>query len=276
LVSGVYSKTLHTSYNFGIVDGVAIMEELCDVLFELSNSERIRIISILKDERLKLSGVSKRLEITVTEASRHLQRLSEKEFIAKDSESLYYVTPYGNLIFSLLPAIGFVSENRKYFLEHDTSVLPPEFVARFGELSGTVYSEDTISNFAYEEKMIREATDYCWSAANQFHWSAPPIVADVMKRGVDVRSILPEKLTLPVGFRPAEGVNRRTLPEFNLVVIVTEREAVFGLPYLNSRMDYAQYRGKKPSFIKWCNDLFQYLWDRAKPMIGPFTNTRLE
>jgi predicted transcriptional regulator len=249
------------------------MEELCDALFELSNSERIRIISILKDEKLKLSGISKRLSLTATEASRHLQRLSDKVFIAKDSESLYYITPFGSLILTLLPAIGFVCENRKYFLEHDTSVLPIEFVKRFGELSGTVFSEDTISNFAYEEKMFREATEICWTAANQFHWSASPIGVELIRKGVDLRSILPENLTPPIGFKPTEGVKRRTFPGFNLVVILTEKEAVFSLPYLNGKMDYAQYRGEEPEFIKWSMDLFQYFWDRAKPMLSPFTNS---
>jgi predicted transcriptional regulator len=246
------------------------MEQLGALFFELSSDERMTILSNLSKEALKLSHLAQRQNITVTEASRHLQRLSEAEIVFKDAEGLYKITPYGKLILSLLPSLGFVSENRAYFQEHDTSVLPPEFVARFGELSDFTFREDTISNLVYHMKILGESEEFCWTAANQFHLSAPPLVAEGLKRGVDLRTILPENVIPPPGFTPAEGVQRRTLPGFNLVLIVSDKEAVFGLPYLNGKMDHAQYFSMDPDFLKWCRDLFIYYWDRAKPMIGPF------
>jgi predicted transcriptional regulator len=54
------------------------------------------------------------------------------------------------------------------------------------------------------------------------------------------------------------------------LVIVTDKEASFGLPYLSGKMDYAQFFSKDLSFLNWCRDLFSYYWDRAKPMLGPF------
>jgi predicted transcriptional regulator len=149
-------------------------------------------------------------------------------------------------------------------------VIPPEFIARFGELSEYTYSMDTISNFAHHEQISKEAEEFCWTAADQFHWSAPRIVTGRVKEGIDFRSVLPENLVPPVGFKPAEGVKRRVYPNLNVVAIASDKEAVFGLPYLNGRMDYAQFFSKDPKFIKWCKDLFVYFWERGKPMTFPF------
>jgi predicted transcriptional regulator len=244
------------------------MEKLGDLLFELSSEERMTILSNLSREPLKLSHLAQRQDMTVTETSRHLQRLSDAELILKDAGGLYKLTPYGKLILSYIPSLGFVSENRAYFHEHDTSVLPPEFIARFGELSNYTFNEDTISNLVHHMNILRESGEFCWTAANQFHLSAPPLIAEVLMRGVELRTILPTDLTPPPGFTPAEGVQRRTLPGFNMVVIVSEKEAVLGLPYLSGKMDHAQYFSMDPSFLKWCRDLFLHYWDRAKPMLS--------
>jgi len=53
------------------------MEHLCDLLFELSSGDRMNIMLSLREQRLRLSHVAQRLEMTVTKASRHLQRLNE-------------------------------------------------------------------------------------------------------------------------------------------------------------------------------------------------------
>lgn len=53
------------------------MENLCGLLFELSSAERMNMLNSLRNERLKLSHLAKRLDMTVTETSRHLQRLSD-------------------------------------------------------------------------------------------------------------------------------------------------------------------------------------------------------
>jgi len=248
------------------------MEKLGALLFELSSDERMMILDNLSREALKLSHLAQRQDMTVTETSRHLQRLSDAELIIKDVEGLYKITPYGKLILSLLPSLGFVLENRRYFQEHDTSMLPPEFISRFGELSNFTFREDTISNLVHHMKILGESEEFCWTAANQFHLSAPPVIAEALKRGVELRTILPENVIPPPGFRPAEGVQRRTLPGFNFVLIVSDKEAVLGLPYLNGKMDHAQYFSTDPGFLKWCRDLFLYYWDRAKPLIGPFPN----
>ena len=232
------------------------------------------ILRRLTEEPLKLSHIASRLDLTVTEASRHLQRLGDNCLIRKDSDGLYTVTPYGALVLSLVPGLDFASRNRDYFLDHDVSILPREFVDRIGVLSKCTFRGDTISNFAYEEGMFKEAKEFIWALADQVHWSAPPIINERVLAGVEFHTIIPENIVPPVGYRPAEGVERRLLPKVDVIVIVTDKEAVFGLPYLNGKMDYSWFGGKEPSFLKWCRDLHEYYWERAKPLVGPFPNLR--
>lgn len=246
------------------------MENIGSLFFELSNDERMMILYNLDKKSMRLSQLVKKQEMTPTEASRHLQRLTDIDLIVKDADNFYKITPYGRLVLSVIPSLSFLFENRLYFKEHDTSVIPQDFIARFGELSEYTYSVDTISNFAHHEQISKEAEEFCWTVADQFHWSAPRIVNERVKEGIDFRSVLPENLVPPVGFKPAEGVKRRVYPNLNVCAIASDKEAVFGLPYLNGRMDYAQFFSKDPRFIKWCKDLCAYFWDRGKPMTFTF------
>lgn len=83
------------------------MENLCDLLFELSSAERMNMLNSLRDERLKLSHLAKRLDMTVTETSRHLQRLSDADIVARDTDGTYSLTPLGGLALQLLGSLSF-------------------------------------------------------------------------------------------------------------------------------------------------------------------------
>jgi predicted transcriptional regulator len=248
------------------------MKNLWNLLFELSSEERTRILLALNDEKLKLTGIAERMNFTATEASRQLQRLGEAKLVLKDADGLYSITKYGELCLTLLGSLEFTSSNRDYFQSHDASVLPNKFISRLGDLQGCSYQGDLISTLAYDEEMFKAADRYVWSMSDQFHYSAPPIVAEKLRQGVDIKTILPENVIPPPGFKPAEGVERRLLPRVDFHLVVTDKEANFGLVYLDGRIDYAQFVSKRERFRGWCHDLFQHYWEEAKPHIGPFPN----
>jgi predicted transcriptional regulator len=248
------------------------MENLWNLLFELSSEERMRILLAVKAEKMRLSNLAERMKFTATEASRQLQRLSEAKLIQRDSDGFFTITKYGELSLSLLDSLIFTSLNREYFLSHDASVLPSAFIGRLGDLYGCSFQGDVISTLVYDEGMLRSAESYAWTMSDQFHYSARPIVAEMRKLGVDIRTILPVNVVPPQGFKPAEGVARRLLPKVDFHLIVTDKEAAFGLAYMDGRMDYAQFVSRDERFRGWCHDLFQHCWDRAKPLIGPLPN----
>lgn len=226
----------------------------------------MRIISLLNGERLKLSHLSQKLDITVTETSRHLQRLSQTRLIQKDAGGLYHITSYGELALRQLSGLGFISGNGQYFLEHDSSHLPHKFVSRIGDLSLGSLSKDILACIASAELALKQAEEFCWSLTDQVIASSSTIIEDKIKAGIKFRAILPEKLVPPPGYIPAHGIERRTLPKIELRVLVTEKEAMFGLPFLNGQMDYAQFMSKDSRFYEWCKDLYLFYWEKAKPI----------
>ncbi len=75
-----------------------LIDRLHKLLFELSSVERIKIMLELREGRLKLSHLSRKLDLTVTEASRHLERLAQAKLVQKDSCGYFGVAPFGTLV----------------------------------------------------------------------------------------------------------------------------------------------------------------------------------
>jgi predicted transcriptional regulator len=246
------------------------LERLHKLLFELSSAERISIMSELHKSGLKLSQISRKLDLTVTEASRHLQRLNEAMLIQKDNEAYFQLTPFGMLSMSLLPALGFVSKQREYFLEYDVTNIPLEFIERIGELDKSAYVSETFRNLEEGENRIREAREFVWILSDQVLASSIPILAEKMKNTpLDLRIVLPEGM-----FPPEENsrlpsnisyIQKRVLPKVGALIVMTEKYAVFCLPNHNGRIDYTGFAGTDKKFHKWCKDLYLNYWKKAKP-----------
>jgi len=240
------------------------LEKPCKLMFELSSSERMNLLLKLQKQKMKLSHISEKLDMTITETSRHLQRLSEAKLIQKEVDGLYGLTHFGNLALSLISGICFVSNNTQYFSEHDLSHLPLEFVERIGELSSIPPgTSDIMTSFRLSEIMLQESSEYMWIMSDQILTSTVPIIGERMKRGVEFRFIFPETIVPPPGVKPEPGAKRRRLPKVDEVILMTEKEAMFGFPDLNGKMDYALLIGKDSISHNWCKDLFLYRWEKA-------------
>jgi len=248
------------------------MEAIYDLLFELSNEDRMKILLELEKGPKNLTRIAKGLDFTSQGTSRNVARLLQMSLITRNLEGNYILTPYGRVSLKLLSAYEFLSRNRQYFLSHDASVLPYEFINRLGELNESYLQEDFITNYVLEGEMARQAEEYAYSIGWQLNVNAAPIVAEKVRLGVKFRTILPETIVPPPGFRPVEGVDRRLLPKVQMGFTVTDKKAIFGLPTLDDKMDGVSFVSEDPKFRKWCLDLFNYYWDQGKPLIGVVPN----
>ncbi len=246
------------------------MEKMHKLLFELSSLERISIMLELRKSELKLSQISRKLEITVTETSRHLQRLNEAMLIQKNTNGHYKLTQFGSLTLFLLEDLNFVLKHRMYFMEYVISNIPYQFIDRIGELGQVDYSSEAIKNLEDGEKMIREAQDFVWILSDQVLTSTIQPLMEKIKNTFDLRIILPEgkfptenKSRLPSN---NPGIQKRIIQKVDALVVLTEKHAIFCLPNQSGRIDYTGFSGKDPKFRAWCKDLFLYYWDKAKPV----------
>ncbi len=241
------------------------MESLTDLLFELSNEDRLKILLELEEEPKNLTRIAKTLGLSVQETSRNVARLVQASLILRTPDGEYALTPYGGTSLKLLGSYKFITNNKQYFLTHDASVLPPQFVYRLGELSVSSLQEDFVLNYVVEGEMAKQADVYAYSTGDQFNVNAQPIVAERLKLGVEFRTILPETLIPPPGFQPAAGVDRRLLPKVQVGITVTDKKALFGLPTLEGKFDSsARFISEDPKFRKWCLDLFNHYWALAR------------
>jgi predicted transcriptional regulator len=247
------------------------MERLHKLLFELASPERFKIMFELQKNPLKLSQISRKMNLTATEGSRHLQRLRETKLIQKNVKGHFSVSPFGELILSLISPLDFVTKHQNYFLEYDVSALPYEFVSRIGELNEGELGGDILGNIEYLEQEIRQAQKFIWIQTDHVLKNLIPPVLEKIKQPFDFRYISPENIMPSDAKAPIPstlpGVQKRVLPKVNNIVIVTDQAAGFCLPDTSGKIDYRNIHGTDPKFRKWCKDLFLHYWNQAKLVI---------
>jgi len=138
------------------------MEELAELLFEISSSDRLTLLWEIKSEKFRVTQLAEKLSATVQETSRHLARLSDSKLIEKNSDGLYILTVFGRLALHLLPSFIFLSKNRDYCLSHDMFSIPSEFIQRIGELSEHEYVNEVDRTVSHIGQVLKEAEQYIW------------------------------------------------------------------------------------------------------------------
>ncbi len=252
------------------------MEALCDLLFELSNEDRLRILNQLQTGAMKLSHISKKLDFTVQETSRNIARLTEAKLARRTSEGSYEITPYGEQALRLIPGFEFISRNADYFCTHTLSGLPNEFTRNIGDLSLCTFTNDVLETFNHAQRVMQEAEEYLYFAVEQVLLQAIPVVTEAAQRGVIQRTILPSDVVLPqdpdrllsepeyVKFVVNGAIQTRYLDKLDFCLAMSEKE-IAGVSFVNldGRLDHLDFRGDDPVSVKWCKRLFEHYWERS-------------
>jgi predicted transcriptional regulator len=247
------------------------MERLRKLLFELASAERMSVMLELQKNNLKLSQLSGKLGLTVTETSRHLQRLNDAKLVEKDSAGRYELTQFGVLSLCLLAGFDFVTAHRDYFLDHEISGIPVQFIQRFGELKNGRYMAGTLRNLAEGEKNIREAQELTWILSDEVLANTIPVLTEKIKQPFDLRIVLPEGKFPPESISRlplALGIKKRVLEGVKVLIVITEKYSVFCLPNKNAKFDYIGFASDDLEFQNWCRELFLYYWAKSKPIIN--------
>ena len=71
------------------------LERFHDLLFEVSNEYRHRILLLLQKKAMRITDMTKELNLTYPEIRRHISRLLKTGLIQRDVEGYYSLTPYG-------------------------------------------------------------------------------------------------------------------------------------------------------------------------------------
>jgi predicted transcriptional regulator len=219
-------------------------------------------------EDLKLNEIVRRLNLTPTEGFRQLQKLTEAALLEKLPEAKYRLTEYGKLVLDSSSSLSFLSKNREYFLDHNASLLPPEFRGRFGELSAAILSPDVVTSLNKITDMVRSARDRIDVMVDARFGLQAEMMIQRQLEGVKFRrlmqeSMIPEAKTLLSSEKHLPEM--RVIPTVCAGMIMTEKEAGFALRRLDGKIDQIGFYGNDDSSLRWSGDLFSDQWEKAKP-----------
>jgi predicted transcriptional regulator len=238
-------------------------EGLERLYYELASESRIQILRHLETENIKMNELARRLDLTATEVFRQLQRLSGAQLIQKNQEGAYLLTAYGKLLMQLSSSVEFVFKHRQYFLTHEVSKLPREFINRLGELSETNLETDVIAIMNKIEKIVKEGESYEYFLGEKALSHMEPVMRAKSEAGVKFRFLFPKSLLPPNSDvwveRNIEGRGLSVVPAF---LSLTEKEGIVCLPTTSGILDYLGFSGSDKTFLNWAKDLFLFYWER--------------
>jgi DNA-binding transcriptional ArsR family regulator len=226
------------------------MENLGNLLFELANEDRLRILIRLQEKPMRLTRISNKLKLNMQETSRHLSRLSEAGLVLKNSEGRYCIQPFGEEILTLMDGFEFLEKYRDYFKTYDLS-------------------NDFFTSLHLTENLIRRAEEYLWMISDQVLVSSKPLAKELIeKRNTKFRWILLEDLVPPPDFEPlpfvAGRMERKTLKKIDVAMAISEKEAQLAFRGKDGKMDFRTFSVVDPLPLNWCKELHEYYWARAK------------
>lgn len=249
------------------------LESLCDLFFEFSNEDRLRMLRRLKDDNLTVTALSKELDLTTQETSRHLSRLGEAGLTIKNPNGTHSLTGYGELSLKQINGFMFTNSHRNYFQNHDLSHIPEEYVSRIGELNGSRYIDDIMVIFHLIEELGRESEEYIYRLTDRYILTAIPAWELALKRGVDFRLLEPRNIVVPPEFDRGSVIAEATrtqqfkvhvIDQVNVFLALNEkRVAAISFPTNEGRMDYRGFVSDDKSVHKWAKDLFEYYWAKS-------------
>ena len=253
------------------------LKQLCNLLFELSNEDRLNILLELQKNPLRLSHISEKFHFTVPETARNIARLTEANLLYKDADGRFRLTPLGEEALKLLPSFEFISKNKNYLQTHSLSRLPPEFATGIGALVDYKFVKEVTTSIFNIENMMRQADEFIWVMVDQLLASAVSLSAEAVSRGVELRKIIPRTadipdpiLTLandPVFEKAARArkLESRYLDRVDVTILLSEKElALIAFPTLEGKFDFLGFQSQDELAHNWAKSLFLHYWDKAK------------
>lgn len=257
------------------------MESLCDLLFEVSNEDRLSLIRELREREMNVTSIARAIDVTTQEVSRHLSRLTEVGLTEKNPDGPYRLTPFGVLTLSQIQGLEFTSTHKGYFRNHTVDGLPRRFLLQLGELSGSEYIDDVMVAVHNIEKIIKEADEYLLDLNVPYIASAFPHIRDAFERGVNGSFLHGGSLDLPEEMMDerdeafddefnmmirSSGLYEQRILEVPLIMYMSEKElALLSFPKGDGRFDFFGFASTDEDALRWCRDLFGHYWEKGRP-----------
>lgn len=270
------------------------MIDLYDMLFEVSNDIRHKILLILKNDSATVTNISQKLEISLTEASRHFNRLSQAGLIQKNPDGDYSITLIGKTMLAQIEPLSFIVEHSEYFRSHDATRIPKQYLNRIHEISEAQPNYTKRANIMrLVEKIGRiplEAEEYSFcildeSSMELVLYSEPEkekdenteSIIELISQGIISHALFPsslDKKKIPSDSLKAfydlhkfGNFEFRIIDDIDVFIYMNEKFVIISFPDKNGTFDYLGFESTDQRTLNWCKDLFAYYWMRSKPFL---------
>ncbi|MEX0764008.1 MAG: ArsR family transcriptional regulator [Nitrosopumilaceae archaeon] len=251
-------------------------ESAANDFLELASEQRLGILLKLLEKKSKISVIAKEMDATVPEVYRNFERLMKADLVSKDADGYYELTTYGKTTCSLIPSLHFVSQNRKYFKNHDFGDIPQKFIQRIGALVAGQYVKGFVKVLEQWKEIYKNSDEYICNILSEVHYSVDLIepIVNKVKKGVKLNSILSESAIIPkerkqilekLGLKKlmeTGSIERKMKKDVKVVVVLNEKEACVMFPTIDGEADMSEmFYSDDQLFHEWCLDYFRYCWD---------------
>ena len=266
------------------------MVNLDDMLFEVSSEVRLRVLESLMNGPATVTDISNRLDVSMTEASRHFNRLSQVGLIKKNPDRDYSITLLGKTVLTQLGPLEFITAHSDYFDSHDATRIPVKFLNRINELADAVptYTQraNVIRSVEKMKNISLQAQEYYYSILDDSSMKlvlyAEPdgesanLVKDKVESGIRYRALFPsgvETGKIPretlEGFIELHGSGNfefRVIERTDVFLHMNESEvSLLAFPDVDGRFDYLGFEAADEGTINWCSEVFNHYWSVSKP-----------
>lgn len=233
---------------------------------EYTHPTRIKILKALSTEPKGVTEISKELQISRPEISRHLGTLRSLNLVTRE-ESINYLSDFGNLILSILAPLDFILEFENYFMEHPLINFPTSFLYGLKELQGCELIQGSGFLFQKQIELGPITSDRLKLMVN----SPIPNVSGVqfadgqliVRQNANMKVLSHENLS-----KDLKRYEIRQYSEINYIIfIIGDKYGFFhfptkdGIPDVNSCLFVNNERG-----IKYLLALWDYYWNNSTPL----------
>ena len=266
------------------------MVNLDDMLFEVSSEIRHKILMSLMHQPYTVTSITKMLDISMTEASRHFNRLAQVGLIQKQPDGEYSITILGKTVLRQLAPLEFITRHSGYFDSHDATGLHERFLNRIHELGEATPTYTTRANImkTVEKlgKSLEEAEKHYESIFDQSAMeliiyadpepeSETQVKSKIME-GLRCRVLLPDIVDYdrihPDSLNEFMELNRFENFEFRLITdppvflqMNEKRVTLLAFPDQSNAIDYLGFEATDERSLGLCQEIFDYYWSKSKP-----------
>jgi len=250
-----------------------IIDETANYVLDLASPQRLNILFNLLSKNSNPTEIAKKLDATKQEVHRNFTRLVESGLIEKKMDGTYSLTTFGEVVCTQVPTIVFLSQNRKYFQEHNLGDIPYKFKMRCGQLANGKHIKGFSKVMEQWKSVYKNADEYIYEILSEVPLDLIEPLIKRVKKGVRFNYIFSKSAVVPhgrksllkkLGFEKLmeKGlVERKMKSNVQTVLVLSEKEACVFFPLREGESDLSQmFYSDDPMFHEWCLDYFRYSW----------------